>query len=198
MKLRLLVISFFFSFILISGCIDQQSTTEHDSEGVENNQPTRMNLKDIALTVDDLNVDMEMVFENYTKTPYNVTNMTGNDDLNWHILEGYFSSFVCNTSRIFQSILRFESNELATLNLQLFDQNLRESNRSEIPIEPVGQMSFLFKSNMSFSEGFIDLYVLNFLYDDIVVSLVGYATVEEDIIQYAEKINNNILLAVSS
>lgn len=198
MKKRLLVISFFFSFLLISGCIDQQSTTKHNSGDVENNHIPRINFKDIALAVDDLNIDMEMVYENYTKKPYNVTNITGNDDLNWLILEGYFSSFVCNTSRIFQSIIRFESNEHATLNLQLFEQNLRKLNRSKIPLDPIGQMSFLFKSNTTFGEDFIDLYVLNFLYDDIVVTLVGYANTEDDVIHYAEKINDNILLAVTS
>lgn len=181
----LVVISVFLCIVSI-GCFDQpviNDTIEHDEESAP--------LSDIGLSNSDFSTVKDLVYEDHVATPYERWNLTGNN-INWYIVEGYFSTFVCNESRVSQSLLRFDSEENATRNVQLHRQQLIGQNHSEQLIDSIGNLSFLVYISQPFGNGTIDVWTLDFSFEVIVVSIVGIGSTKDEMIQYASSIMDRI------
>lgn len=179
------------SFLLLSGCVSQEpSPNNNDSNTGETTEKT-ISLPNISLTTKDLNIEMNQVFYNHSKKSYSTENMTGNEKT-WFIKKGVFVIFACNSSRIEQSILKFDTKENAELNIELKKQQLLNQNHTETPLNQIANNSWLLQTQIAVNQKIIDVWKLTFSYNEIVVSLTGYASNKTNIIDYAKLIENKI------
>jgi len=180
-----------FLVISICGCNDQKEDPNNQN-GEDNTFPTSVPLSAVSLNVSDL-IDSDQVGEDHYTEPYTANDLTGNN-IAWNIKEGYFTTFASNTSRFMQSIIRFESNETAQQNIELYKPFLLETNTnfSEEQMEKIGEKSFLIKGERLINDNLTSVFLLSFTLKNVLVSFQGFGFEKNQIINYAEIVEDNI------
>jgi len=178
--------------ISICGCNDQKEEPNNQN-GEDNTFPTSVSLSKISLNASDL-IDSDQVGEDHYTEPYTANDLTGNN-IAWDIQEGYFATFASNTSRMMESIIRFESNETAQQNIELYKPYLLETNTnfSEDQMEKIGDKSFLIKGSHLIKDNLTSVFLLSFTVKNVLVSFQGFGFEKDQIITYAEIVEDNIV-----
>ena len=187
----ILFISIAVLFIGMCGCIDLKS---NDKSSNENNE-TDASIISSPLTLVALNEteleNLEKISDNYFDEPYTTNNITGNN-ITWNINEGYFAIFAGNTSRLTESIIKFESKENATYNLNLYKSHLLMNDFNEESITNIGDKSFILKNNFNMNGNITDTFLLSFSVKNVVVTLQVFGSDQFHLIDYAEIIENRL------
>jgi len=187
----ILFISIAVLFIGMCGCIDLKS---NDKSSNENNE-TDASIISSPLTLVALNEteleNLEKISDNYFDEPYTTNNITGNN-ITWNINEGYFAIFAGNTSRLTESIIKFESKENATYNLNLYKSHLLINDFNEESITNIGDKSFILKNNFNMNGNITDTFLLSFSVKNVVVTLQVFGSDQFHLIDYAEIIENRL------
>jgi hypothetical protein len=166
----------------IMGCIDENSNTESSKIQVP--------LNSVTLLEEEFFYDKDKLYESIKNESYTMDNLTGNNKT-WKILEAYFATFASNTSRIMESVIRFESKQVARDNINLYKQFLLTNKQFiEQSMELIGDESFLLYTTMVIKENVTDVYVLVFSIRDVVVSLQAAGVTKNETILYATTIEN--------
>jgi len=193
MNIKISILSIVISILLIGtcGCNDLKSNNESNNE----KYGPDISLISIPLTLIALNEseveNLEKIGEDYYDEPYTANNLTGNN-ITWHIKEGYFATFAGNTSRLLESIIKFESKEKAIHNLDLYEPYLLMNDFNEESVRNIGNKSFLLRGNYTLHGNKTDIFLLSFSISNVVVSLQCFGSDQLQIIHYAEIIENKI------
>ena len=185
------VIIILISVLMISGCVSQEPPSDNNNSNTDKTTDEIKSLSNVSLNTDDLNIEMDQVFFNHSKKSYSTENMTGNEK-KWFIKEGVFAIFACNSSRMEQSIIKFDTKENAELNIELKKQQLLSQNHTEYPLDQIGNKSYLLQTQIAVNQKIMDVWKLTFSYNEIVVFLTGYASNKTNLIDYANLIENKI------
>jgi hypothetical protein len=194
MNIKNLILLTTISILLVGtcGCNDLKSNNESNNENYE----LDISLISIPLTLIALNEseveNLEKIREDYYDEPYTSNNLTGNN-ITWDIQEGYFATFAGNTSRLLESIIKFESKEKAIHNLDLYKPYLLMNDFNEESIKNIGNKSFLLRGNYTLHGNKTDIFLLTFSISNVVVSLQSFGSDQLHIIHYAEIIENRII-----
>lgn len=187
-KKLILLIAISILFIGMCGCIDFKSNNNENHE-------TDTSLISLPLTLFALNEseleNLEKLREDYYDEPYTTNDLTGNN-ITWNIKEGYFATFASNTSRLLESIIKFESKEKAIYNLDLYKPYLIMNDFNEESIINIGDKSFILRSNYTINGNITDIFLLSFSVRNVVVTLKVFGSDQLHIIDYAEIIENRI------
>jgi len=168
------------------GCIEQQSN--------DDGTITEFQLDLIALIDSDFE-GFDPLGNEYFNSTYTMENLTGND-ITWTIKEGYFATYACNTSRVSESILRFNSMEKANQNINLSKPFFLLNNVTEQSMESIGNKSFLLKGSMIIKDNMTDFYYLCFTFYDIYVTLQCFGSEYDEVLSYAQIIESRIKSAI--
>jgi len=178
-------------FIGMCGCIDIKSDNKSNNDNYEpNTSLISLPLTFIALNESEVE-NLEKLREDYYDEPYTSNNLTGNN-ITWNIKEGYFATFAGNTSRLLESIIKLESKEKATYNLDLYKTYLLMNDFNEESIINIGDKSFLLRGNYTSNGNITDIFLLSFSVKNVVVNLNFFGSDQLHLIDYAEIIENRI------
>lgn len=193
MNIKNLILLITISILLVGtcGCNDIKSNNESNNETDEPHIPSiSIPLTLIALNESEVE-NLEKIREDYYDEPYTSNNLTGNN-ITWDIQEGYFATFAGNTSRLLESIIKFESKEKSIDNLNLYKPHLLQNGYKEETMITIGEHSFLLRSNFSIQGNLTNVFLVAFSYKDVVVNLQGFGSEKLSLIKYAEIIENRI------
>ncbi len=191
--------------IIVIGALYIILNTSNNNNNNHNNNNSTFILNTVALTLDDIGEDYQLIDENYWKDR-NFTNATGNG-ITWKQIEHYQSSFIEKNNTTgpispydkknvtLQTITKLESKEKADLFVDLWIDGRQKKGYLNIPIEPIGYKSAYFFDIESSRSYDIDRYMLCFSIDDIVVVVFndGVNLTQSRAIEFAKIIENNIL-----
>lgn len=196
MTKRKIVVGIIFILFVITfliGCTEQETNNKkYDADNDDDLGTTLFHPYSVSLVETDL-IEFDKLSEDFQNESYNITNMTGNNQV-WTIRNGYFATFACNTSRLTESIIRLESKELALENINLIKPFLLLKNEIEesLTMSPIGDSSFLLKGSKVVGGNDIDVYVIYFSLNDIIVALHGFGSEQQELISYATRIETRI------
>jgi hypothetical protein len=190
-KKNISIIIILLLIISVCGCNDQKE--KNDQNEIENIFPESIPLTIISLNESDL-IDSEQIREDHYTEPYTASDLTGNN-ITWDIIEGYFTTFASDTSRLIESIIRFKSNETAQQNIELYKPFLLRTNTNftEEQMEPIGEWAFLLKGERKIAGNLTSVFLLSFTTKNIFVSFQGFGFEKNQIVNYAKIIENNII-----
>jgi len=150
-------------------------------------------LNTLALTLDGLVKDYQIIEEDYITEPY-----IAEEDLlfgGWKILEKYKITFLENETSFIQHLLaKLESKEKAMEFVNNIRTNVDELgyNFTELSMDPIGNESYLGVNTTTISEKEVTIYFLCFGIEDVAVVLQGSGLSTDAIVEYAKIVENNI------
>lgn len=150
-------------------------------------------LNTLALTLDDLVKDYQIIEEDYITEPY-----IAEEDLlfgGWKILEKYKITFLENETSFVQHLLaKLESKEKSIEFVNNIRTNVDELgyNFTELSMDPIGNESYLGVNTTTISEKEVSIYFLCFGIEDVAVVLQGSGLSTDAIVEYAKIVENNI------
>lgn len=150
-------------------------------------------LNTLALTLDDLARDYQIIEEDYITEPY-----IAEEDLlfgGWKILEKYKITFLENETSFIQHLLaKLESKEKSIEFVNNIRTNVDELgyNFTELSMDPIGNESYLGVNTTTISEKEVSIYFLCFGIEDVAVVLQGSGLSTDAIVEYAKIVENNI------
>lgn len=165
----------------ISGCLEE----------TENRFTVNASLKDLKLTLDDLEGDYQKFDEKHITKPY--TPLEGMTFGGWKILEKYEVRFTENESNfIMQTLGRLKSKQKCEQFIKKIKNANLTYNFTEVTAEKIGEGSYLGKNTTTISDYKVTMYLLAFMIKDVVVVLLTSDLPMENIISYAHVIEKNI------
>ena len=171
----------FLNLVVLNGCIEQS----------DNNSNDEITLDKLRLNLDDLNEEGYTEFNEIHKTsPYNASDGVFKG---WLIMEKYELVFQKNLSSfVIQTLGRLSSEEKAVEFIDTLKTVNLSYNYTEILSETIGEKSYLGKNTTIISGNTVQIYLLAFKIENIIVALAGTYISEDIIIDYAKIIEKNI------
>lgn len=162
-----------------------------------NNENHTISLKDMALTLDDLPSTFEIFQEEHITEPY-----VADENLlfgGWTILEKYEVTFLDNTTQNNTHFMQHLLTRLESANKTTeFIENIRQDkgnflyNFTELPVEQIGEETYLGVNNTTIFQINVTIYMLCFKINDIGVVLLSPYFSKEDLIMYAKTVETRI------
>jgi hypothetical protein len=156
-----------------SGCIEVDTNKD-------------LTLDTISLNPKDISEDCEIQNENHIKKPYIVEE--GLILQGWYILEKYEAGFSFGEYYLAQTLAKLPSKNDNEKIIDIVKINYSKQFTEET-IDIIGEKTFF---GINTSAGSTPVYLLSFIYKDIVVILFGTSPNKEALIDYAKIIEKNI------